>query len=114
MPRQQFYDWYKNEPKVCHYCNIPEGLLEAVQKVIPFCPDSRFPVITLTETDVRTAEGVMAASVECVNGLFPSKYRAEPLLLVLQQAKQIDLTKYPSPVPFAGLNGLQGVIIGVK
>lgn len=93
---------------------VPLGLLEAVTKVLPFCPDSKYPVITLTEEDVCTAEGDMSASVECVAGLFPGKYRAEPLLLVLQQAVTIDLTKYPAPVPFAGLNGLQGVIVGVR
>lgn len=92
---------------------VPEGLLDAVQKVRPFCPDPKFPVIHLDEKGVHTADGDMAASVGGA-ALPDSKYRAEPLELVLGEAIFIDLTKYPAPVPFAGLNGLQGVIVGVK
>lgn len=92
---------------------VPCGLADAVRKVLPFCPDSKHPVITMNEKGVHTAEGDMSASVEDME-LPEGRYRAEPLLLVLQQATTIDLTKYPSAVPFAGLNGLQGVVIGVK
>ena len=92
---------------------VPEGLREAVEKIRPFCQDSKFPVIELNETGVHTAEGDMGASVEGYE-LPYSKYRAEPLQLVLSHAKTIDLTKYPGPVPFTADNGLEGVIIGVK
>lgn len=93
--------------------NVPQGLLEAVQKVLPFCPDSKFPTITFNEDGVHTADGDMGASVEGFD-LTPSKYRAEPLEMVLSHATHIDLTKYPKPVPFKGVNGLEGVIIGLK
>ena len=92
---------------------VPPGLLEAVTKVLPFCPDSRFPVITLGAEGVATADGTMTASVGDME-LPEGKYRAEPLLAVLSRAVVIDLTKYPSAVPFAGASGLQGVMIGVK
>ncbi len=92
---------------------VPEGLREAVEKIRPFCQDSKFPIITMNSEGVHTAEGDMGASVEGYE-LPDSKYRAEPLQLVLTHAKRIDLSKYPGPVPFVGDNGLEGVMIGVK
>lgn len=92
---------------------VPEGLRAAVEKIVPFCPDSKFPVITLGGEGVTTADGTMTASVGDME-LPDGKYRAEPLLAVLSHATEIDLTKYPSAVPFAGASGLQGVMIGVK
>ena len=74
---------------------MPDGLLDAVQKVMPFCPDPKFPIVTLDELGVHTAEGDMGATVGDFQ-LPHSKYRAEPLLLVLEQATAIDMTKYPA------------------
>ena len=84
-----------------------------MEKIRPFCQDSKFPIIELNENGVHTVEGTMGASVEGYE-LPYSKYRAEPLQLVLSHAKTIDLTKYHGPVPFTGDSGLEGVIIGVK
>ncbi len=92
---------------------VPGGLLSAVEKILPFCPDSKFPVIRLDELGVHTAEGDMSADVGGL-ALPDSRYRAEPLQMVLRQATRIDLTKYPGPVPFAGDNRLQGILVGVK
>ena len=92
---------------------VPVGLLDAVNKVVPFCPDKKHPVITLNSEGVHTAEGDMSASVANLE-LPEGRYRAEPLTLVLQQATAIDLTKYPGAVPFVGQNGLQGVMVGMK
>ena len=92
---------------------VPTGLLEAVRKVLPFCADAKFPSITLNAEGVHTAEGTMGASVAGYE-LPTCRFRAEPLLLTLTHATEIDLTKYPAPVPFRGENGLQGVLVGLK
>ena len=28
ITKEAFIEWYNDEPKICHYCDIPEGLLE--------------------------------------------------------------------------------------
>ena len=30
MSREAFIEWYKNEPKTCAYCDIPEELLQKI------------------------------------------------------------------------------------
>jgi DNA polymerase III sliding clamp (beta) subunit (PCNA family) len=92
---------------------VPEGLRQAVEKILPFCPDSKFPLIILNSEGVSTADGTMTASVGDME-LPDGRYRAEPLLAVLSHAISIDLTKYPAAVPFLGAGGLQGVMVGVK
>ena len=92
---------------------VPAGLLEAVQKILPFCPNPKFPIICLNEDGVSTEEGDQCASMDLAE-LPVSKYRAEPLLLALSYATGLDLSKYPAPVPFVGQNGLQGVLMGVN
>lgn len=92
---------------------VPAGLLEAVEKVLPFCPDAKFPVIRLSAEGVHTADGEMSAQVDTC-ALPASKFRAEILTLVLAHATAIDLSKYPAPIPFSGMHGLRGVLVGIK
>lgn len=91
----------------------PPGLLEAIEKVLPFCPDSKAPIIVLGEEGVSTADGEMSASVSGMS-LPPGRYRAETLLLALSSCDQIDLGKYPAPIPFSAPGGLEGVLVGVR
>ena len=34
MPRKEFYNWYKSEPKFCYYCGIPAELLEITNRIM--------------------------------------------------------------------------------
>lgn len=95
------------------YDAVPDNLLHAVEQVLPFCQDAKFPIITLNDTGVHTAEGDMSASVGGY-ALPLSKYRAETLRLALQHATEADFSAYPDPIPFRGLNGLEGCLVGVS
>ena len=92
---------------------IPNGLDKEVRKVIPFCSNPKFPKIIFTETGICTEEGDTEAAIE-VQGLSPSSWRAEPLIIVLESGLFWDFSKYPSPCPWKGNNGLEGVIVGLK
>ena len=89
----------------------PESMLAAVQKIIPFCPNKKFPAIQLSERGVSTSEGDMMATVE--GDILPnSMFRAEPLQAVLNEALAIDFTPYPKPCPWYG-DGIKGLLMGV-
>lgn len=88
-------------------------LFESIQRIIPFCPDPKFPVIKFSEEGVSTADGDMMAEVKGIK-LPDAIFRAEPLLAVLSVATHIDFSTYPAPSPWKGENGLEGIFIGVK
>jgi len=91
---------------------IPSGLQGAVERVLPFCPDPKFPVITLGADGVATTDGEMMAEMGGLS-LPDSRYRAEALLMVLGVATHADLAAYPAPVRWAG-DGIEGVLVGVN
>jgi DNA polymerase III sliding clamp (beta) subunit (PCNA family) len=92
---------------------VPEGFAEAVDTVLPFCPDQNLRAVHTSAAGVSTDDGAMSAVVEGIE-LPEGRYRAEPLILVLSRADRIDLTPYPRPCPFAAPGGLQGVLLGLK
>lgn len=82
---------------------------DIVEKLLPFVPDKRHPVIRFEGDKISTMEGAMEAVVDtdCGHGSF----HATPLLAVLSHATHMDLTKFPK-VPFKGPH-TQGIIAGV-
>lgn len=80
-----------------------------VEKLLPFVPDKRHPVIKFEGSQISTMEGAMEAVVDtdCGQGAF----HATPLLKVLNEATAMDLKKFPQ-VPFKGPH-IQGVLAGV-
>lgn len=92
---------------------VPDGLADAVRKVLPFCPDSKFPAVKFSENGVSTMDGDMAASVGGV-ALPAGAWRAEPLLNMLAVATHVALEYHPEPCPFKGDGGLVGVIVGLR
>jgi len=90
---------------------IPAGVKEAVERVLPFCPDKKHPVINFNKEGVGTNAGDMSA-LQAMEGLSEASFRAEPLLLVLNVATHMDFSQYPSPCPFKG-DGIKGIIAGV-
>lgn len=92
---------------------IPADLPAAVQRLAPFVPDVKQPVILLSEEGISTMDGARSASIGgfvLPNGAF----RSEPLTAVLGIATHIDFEKYPAACPFKGPDGLSGILIGVK
>jgi DNA polymerase III sliding clamp (beta) subunit (PCNA family) len=91
---------------------VPNGLLEAVETVLPFAPDPKAPVIRLGADGVATEDGEMQASVGGYE-LPESAFRAEVLTQVLGVATHFDASNHPSPCPFYGPT-LEGVMVGVR
>jgi len=85
--------------------DIPQDLLDAVKRIMPFCPNPKFPVIQFGADGISTEDGDMSA--EIAEWEFPEmKFHGEQLQLVLKVAKQMDLTKSPAPWAAAGITGL--------
>jgi hypothetical protein len=96
---------YKNLPRLS---GEEHGIVE---KLLPFVPDKRHPVIRFMNDKIATMDGDMEAAVEisCDEAVF----HATPLLDVLKVATHMDFNHYPAAVPFRG-NQLDGMIMGVK
>ena len=92
---------------------IPGQLRDAVNKISHFHPDPKFPVVVFNEEGVHTMDGEHKASVEGV-ALPEARFRAEMIQKVLSEATRMDLSTYPAPSPFAGPEGLRGMIVGVR
>lgn len=92
---------------------IPEGLREAVQRLIPFCPDKNYPLINFDGDTVKTDSGNNEASEGGFGDLHPSTFHADMLQAVLDVATHLDLTKYPKACPFSGKN-VAGAIVGIR
>jgi hypothetical protein len=91
---------------------VPEGLLEAVEQLIPFCPDVKFPSIHFTDGGITTANGLQSAEIG-FDWAGVGVYRAEVLQTVLRVATEWDPIAYPKPVFFNG-DGIQGMMVGVR
>lgn len=104
----RFFDWDHDLPRL-------RGNEKAiVDKLLPFVPDERHPVIRFMGEKIATLEGEMEALVEVDCG--EAAFHAVPLQLVLSVATHMDLDPYPKPMPFiGGLDGeLEGIIMGVS
>lgn len=87
-------------------------LAEAVRKVLPFCPDPKYPVVQTGPDGVGTLEGEMSALVG-YDDLPAGRFRAEPLLAALDAAASIDLSTYPKACYWKG-EGIDGVLVGMR
>jgi hypothetical protein len=94
------------------YEKVPLGLLDAVEQLIPFCPDVKFPSIHFRDNGITTANGLQSAEIG-FDWKGVGVYRAEVLQLVLGVALEWDPTAYPKPVFFKG-DGIQGMMVGIK
>jgi DNA polymerase III sliding clamp (beta) subunit (PCNA family) len=93
---------------------IPENLKEAIETIVPFCVDVKFPEIQFGKNWVTTADGDSRAMVEDIPLNSNSNWHALNFLLVLSEALGYDLTPYPKPCPWKGKGGIEGVMIGLK
>jgi len=96
-----------------NYPMVPSGLKAAVEKILPFCPDLKFPEVHLGPEGISTADGAMSAIVETTD-LPESRWHAKNLLLILSEATEIDFSTWPAPCRWSGVGGLQGVAVGLS
>lgn len=91
---------------------LAQPLRKAIEKVLPFCPDPKLPVVQTGKDGVSTLEGESCA-VLGMKELPETRFRAEPLLAVLGTASYIDLSTYPAACYWRG-EGIDGVIVGMR
>jgi hypothetical protein len=91
---------------------VPPLLTNAIDKILPFCPDPKMPVIKFGENGVSTTEGDHSAAVGDIP-LPDGSYRAEVLQLVLGVATHVDFAAYPNPIGFSG-NDIEGMFVGLR
>ena len=91
---------------------VPDDLLNAVDQLIPFCPDVKFPSIFFKDGSITTANGLQSAEIG-FDWKGVGVYRAEVLKLVLGVALEWTPGEYPKPVFFKG-NGIEGMMVGVR
>lgn len=91
---------------------IPDGMAGAVSRVLPFCPDAKFPEILLGPAGVSTADGDMSATVEGIE-LTESRWHAKNLQLILSEATAMDFSTWPAPCYWVGDGGAQGIAVGL-
>ena len=91
---------------------VPTGLVQAIEKIMPFCPDPKMPEIVFSADGISTAEGEQMASVEGA-ALPEGRYRAEVLLLALSVAQRANFAAYPTPIAFCG-DGIEGMFVGLR
>lgn len=66
----------------------PEGLLAAVEMIVPFCKEPKFPVVLFSSKGISTEDGDHFAAVEGFT-LPEARFNADMLRLVLAQAEQL-------------------------
>ena len=87
-----------------------DELREAVQRVIPFCPDAKFPELFFSDKGVSTADGTMSAAVECAS-LPEGRWHAKNMLLILSEATHMNLDAWPDVCRWTDV-GIDGVAVG--
>lgn len=91
---------------------VTPDLKDAVQKVLPFCPDPKNPIVQLGPRQVSTLAGDFSARVDGVGSMdMQGTYRADALLLVLAVADCVDWSQFPRTW-WQGA-GMRGLLVGV-
>lgn len=91
---------------------VADTLLDAVNSVLPFCPDPKLPAIVLDDDTVTTRAGASTASAGGFKGL-AGTYHVKALQQVLGSATGVAWGLYPR-VPWVGEGGLMGALVGLK
>jgi len=92
------------------YITVTDEMRKGTASVAAFCPDSKFPIIVLSETGVATSDGDQGANFSCT-GLRPGNFRADLLLPVLQTSDKIGFIE--NRIAFSN-SVVQGALIGVR
>lgn len=91
---------------------VPDGLMQAVERIVPFCPEPKFPTIYFKNGSISTADGAESAEVGMDwNGT--GAYRVEALQRVLEVAKEWMPDTYPAPIYFKA-DDMDGLLVGIR
>ena len=92
---------------------LPDGLLNTINDLMPFCHDAKNPVMYMSPEGIHTGAEDYGAGFQ-TGGYHDSKFRAEMLALLSSVATHVDFTTYPKPCYFKGGYDLDGIIMGVR
>lgn len=84
-PQDRIAELFKTAPKKMQ--PIPDGLKSAVEKVLPFCKEPKFPVVILSKDGVATEQHDHEATVTGMS-LPEMRFNANMLSLALKNAEQ--------------------------
>lgn len=94
--------------------DVPEDLRPALEALLPFCPEPKFPVVILGEDSVRTEDGASAAAFEGFQKLPPSRFNGNFLQLVLGVAQRWQVAPDGGRAYFITRDDGRGMIAGVR
>lgn len=90
----------------CLGVEMPTGIVQAVESVLPFAHDASFPIVSIDAQGVSCAEARVDVDIPGLVGTH--SFAAEPLLEVLRVARRIDFTS--QPIQWVG-DQLSGAIV---
>lgn len=94
------------------YKPVPDGLLQEIESLIPFCPDVKFPTIHFKEGLISTSDGMQSAEID-FEGAEKGVFRADVLQAALGIAKEWNMPEASKPVYFKG-DDIEGLFVGVR
>lgn len=100
--------WYNN---INHGEPVPDGLLAAVEQIMPFCTDN-LQTIEFSAEGISTANGEHQAQVEGIK-LPDGRYAGGVLKKALTLATHVNFAAFPAAVGFKG-DGVEGVFMGMR
>lgn len=86
---------------------IPKDLAGSVARLVPFCPNPKFPVICFDKGRLSTADGDMSAEIAGFD-VGEGKFRAENLAPMLACADKIGMVE--KAALFTGPDGFKGIM----
>lgn len=95
--------------------SVPADLLPALEALLPFCPEPKFPVVIIDAAAVRTEDGASAAAFDGFKKMTPSKFNGNYLKLALSVADKWLVTDDGGRAYFTTheLDG-RGMLAGVR
>lgn len=104
-------DARKHFSAIVHGDAVPDGLLAAVEQVLPFCTDN-LQTIGFSAEGISTAKGEHQAQVEGIT-LPDGRYAGGVLRKALTLATHANFAAFPAGVGFKG-DGVEGVFMGLR
>jgi hypothetical protein len=103
-------EFFKGWPK--RVAIVPTGLREAIDAVLPFCQDDKFPALHFSKDGVSTTVAEVYAVFDDVK-VPDGRWHARNIALVLKAATHINLNEWPKPCRWRG-ESIEGVTVGLQ
>lgn len=98
--------------KMSGLVDIPKTLAPAIEKLLPFCNDPKFPIIYFSDKGISTAPGEVQAEISGFKGLGTGAFRADNLAPMLRQADKMIITERAAL--FTGPDSFRGVMAPLR